>query len=163
MKSFASALLVFVLCLQANSLRADNGGEAFAEGLESYDGGDYAEARDRWRESADLGHIDAMTALADLMMRGHGGPVDQAAAIALYREASRLGDATASLTLGILALGDEAMQIQDYLGAYVWFSISAQQGSSWAGKKASEIRRRLSEPEHAMATKMINKKMQPGI
>jgi len=139
---------------------SENGANtAFAEGLEAYDGGDYETARSRWQDSVTLGHVDAMTALADLLMRGHGGSVDYPRAIALYHKAARLGDATASLTLGILALGDEETLIQDYLMAYVWFSISARQGSQWAKNKALILRKKLTEPEHAMATKMIEKKL----
>lgn len=163
MQVMVAILTVFTLLLPGHSSAEAPGAIAFADGLEAYDSGDYEEARSQWHNSAGLGNVDAMTALADLMMRGHGGPVDYPRAISLYTRASRMGDATASLTLGIMALGDEEALIQDYLMAYVWFSVAARQGSQWSRDKAAILRKRLSEPEHAMATKIIDKKLAPDL
>jgi len=137
------------------------GGDAFAEGLQAYDGGMYTEAREHWHTAAMAGHVDAMTSLADLMMRGQGGRLDRASAVVWYRRAARSGDATASLALGEVALGSPDDQIHDTMAAFVWFSISARQGNTWAKERAVLLRRTLSGSEHAMADRIINENTLP--
>jgi len=139
------------------------GDGSFVAGAQAYDGGSYAEAREYWHDAAMAGHVDAMSSLADLMMRGQGGPMDRMNAIIWYHRAARRGDATASLTLGELALGSPNDPIHDYMAAFVWFSISARQGNAWARKEASDLMGKLSESERAMADRLVNKNTLPKL
>lgn len=158
MKSLPTFILfLFIMTGSFQASAGESGEELYAIGAQAYDGGNYREARIRWHAAAGLGHPDAMTSLADLMMRGQGGPMDQVNAVALYREAARLGDATASLAIAELALGNPEDPVRNYLAAYVWFSISANQGNDWAKQKVAEVRKQLSESEHAMADRLIRK------
>ncbi len=164
MKSPAILLIIILMTTPAIAVRAEMpGDESYAAGVQAYDGGRYAEARESWYEAAMSGHVDAMSSVADLMMRGQGGPVDITNAIVWYRRAARRGDATASLTLGELALGSPDDPIRDYMAAFVWFSISARQGNDWARNEASALIDRLSESERAMADRLINKNTLPKL
>lgn len=162
MKISVILLITVLISAIANDAHAEMpGDEMFAAGAQAYDSGNYTEARKNWYDAAMFGHVDAMSSLADLMMRGQGGPTDIATAIIWCRRAARRGDATASLTLGELALGSPDDPIRDHMAAFVWFSISARQGNIWARNEASVLMGKLSESERAMADRLINKKALP--
>jgi localization factor PodJL len=120
-------LPVLVLVALAIPVLADD----MAAGYEAYDGGDYAAALAAWRRAAARGDTDAMTAIADLNLRGHGVPLDAVAAVAWYRRAAARGDAVAQLNLGdLLSRGIGAPR--DAVAAHMWLALAAAQGRQWA-------------------------------
>jgi TPR repeat protein len=120
--------LVVVLALPA---AADETAQDMAQGYEAYDGGDYAAALVAGHRAAARGNTDAMTAIADLHLRGHGARLDAGAAVAWYRRAADRGDAVAQLNLGeLLSRGVGAPR--DAVAAHMRLSLAAAQGRQWA-------------------------------
>lgn len=124
---------IFLFLVLALPVTADdrNGGDAFAEGLQAYDGGDYETALLLWHEAAEKGHRDAITSLADMLLRGIGTPVDIDGAIWWYNLAARTGDAVAKMTLGEFAARGIGGP-RDRVKAYIWVGLAAEQGYAWA-------------------------------
>jgi len=138
-----------ILLLAAVSILAVPGparADAWAEGLESYDGGDWAAAHRAWAQAADKGNSDAMAALAGLYAEGLGVRADLNAAAQWYRRAARLGNAAGQLNLGeMLAFGRGVAR--DKVGAYMWLGLAAAQGREWARARLGVLAREMTAAE----------------
>lgn len=126
----------------------------FAEGLEAFDGGDYATALSEWKPLAESGDPHAQVALAWLYRGGLGVPQDDSKAALWYRRAAEQGHAVAQLNLGEMYLTGQGVS-RDLVQAYAWLSLAAAQGNAWAAKSAAEVAWMLSSEEMTRAGRLI--------
>lgn len=133
-------------------------GPAFADdlgdGVEAFDGGDYAEALAAWTRASDAGNTQAMSAIANLYRQGLGVRADPARAAAWYRRAAERGDAVAQLNLGDMYAGGTGVS-RDPVAAYVWLGLAGGQGHAWAAERRDEIGRALTTDDRASAEARI--------
>jgi TPR repeat protein len=157
-------ILIILLALPAYSpsvIAGDrNGGDAFAEGVEAYDGGEYETALERWHEAAGKGHGDAIAALADMLYRGIGTPVDIDGAIWWYTVAARMGDAVAKMTLGEFAARGIGGP-RDRVTAYRWVGLAAEQGYAWAIQQRHIYARGMDDKALRTADQLISRGIFP--
>ena len=104
-----------------------------ADGLQAFDGGDYAEAHAAWERAAAGGSTLAMTSLANLYMQGQGVRRDPGRALSWYKRAAEQGDAVGQMNLGDLSAA------RDPITAYFWLGLAANQGNSWAATRLKGI------------------------
>ncbi len=124
-------------------------GGDWAEGLESYDGGDYSSALAAWRRAAASGNLDAVNAIADAYRQGVGVPANPARAAALYRQAAEQGNAVAQLNLGdMMSRGDGVGR--DTIDGYFWLGLAAEQGNLWAARRQHEVARTMTAEQIAI-------------
>jgi len=120
----------------------------WAQGLESYDGGDYSAALAAWRRAAASGNLDAVNAIADAYLQGVGVSADPARAAALYRTAAEQGNVVAQLNLGDMMSRGVGMT-KDAIGGYVWLGLAAEQGNPWAARRQREVARTMTAEQIA--------------
>ena len=129
-------------------------GPSFADdlgdGLEAFDGGDYAGALAAWTRAADAGNTRAMSAIANLHRQGLGVRADPARAAAWYRRAAERGDAVSQLNLGDMYAAGAGVP-RDPVAAYVWLGLAAGQGHAWAAGRRDELGRALTTDDRARA------------
>ncbi|MBT3558639.1 MAG: sel1 repeat family protein [Rhodospirillales bacterium] len=156
-------LISFILLLiLALPVHADdrNGAEAFADGLEAYDGGDYETALMMWHEAAGKGHPDAITSLADMLYRGIGTPVDVPGAVWWYTIAARSGDAVARMTLAEFAARGIG-GTKDRVRAYRWVGLAAEPGYNWAIQQRHVYARGMDDKALRTADQLISRGILP--
>lgn len=126
-----------------------------AAAAEHYDQGRVAEAVAIYRTLAREGHVGAQVSLAGLYAGGEvTGERNYARAAQWYRAAARQGDAVAQLNLGDFyarGLGVE----RDFVEAWVWLSLAAEQGRNWAERRREEIASRLNEQGRERAERLL--------
>jgi len=122
----------------------------FRDGLQAYDGGDYATARSEWLAAAKSGDVDAMNGLGGLYASGFGVRQDFQAAARWYKEAARRGHVTAQLNLGDYYARGRGVK-RDLVAAHIWLSLAAKHGNDWAEQRRREIARRMTLPQLAEA------------
>ena len=129
-------------------------GPSFADdlgdGLEAFDGGDYAGALAAWTRAADAGNTQAMSAIANLHRQGLGVRANPARAAAWYRRAAERGDAVSQLNLGDMYAAGAGVP-RDPVAAYVWLGLAAGQGHALAAGRRDEIGRALTTDDRARA------------
>jgi len=136
--------------LAAPSLSAD-----FADGLEAYDAGRYADALAECRALAAEGHLNSMVAIAGLYEAGAGVPRDYRQAAHWYRQAADCGHAVAQLNLGDLYGRGQGVP-RDLVLADVYLSRAASQGSEWARERRAAIRAAMTADEKAAAAQRLS-------
>ncbi len=95
MKFFSPLALLSMLSLLSACADMDVAKHARQEG-------DYAVARDNYEKLADFGYPEAQTAMADMLVKGQGGPVDTAKAKKYLQKSSAKGDARATYQLAMI-------------------------------------------------------------
>lgn len=124
------------------------------DGMEAYDGGDYALALAAWTRAAAAGRADAMVAIAGLYAGGTGVTMDSKIALIWYRRGARLGDVAGQLNLGDMiarGLGQE----RDPVEASMWLGLAAAQGNLWAAERKRGLDRILTPAQVAEADRRI--------
>ncbi len=124
------------------------------DGMEAYDGGDYALALAAWTRAAAAGQADAMTAIAGLYAGGTGVARDPGLALTWYRRGARLGDATSQLNLGDMIARGQG-QDRDPVEASMWLGLAAGQGNRWAAERKRGLARTMTPAEVAEAERRI--------
>ena len=124
------------------------------DGMEAYDGGDYALALAAWTRAAAAGQADAMTAIAGLYATGTGVTRDSRAALTWYRRGARLGDATSQLNLGDMIARGQGQE-RDPVEASMWLGLAAGQGNRWAAERKRGLARTMTPAEVAEAERRI--------
>ncbi len=162
----STLLLAFILVLTltpTSSAYADDkhGGEAFARGLEAYDGGDYLDAVLLWHRAAQKGHLDAMTSLADMLYRGLGTPTDIGGAMWWYNLAARMGDPIARMVLAEFA-AEGVGGTRDLVKAYIWVGLAAEQGYPWAVQQRHVYARGMDSKALRTADQLISRGILPS-
>ena len=120
-----------------------------ADGLQAFDGGDYAEARAAWERAAAGGNTLAMTSLANLYTQGQGVRRDPGMAFSWYKRAAEHGDAVGQMNLG------ELYAARDPVTAYFWLSLAANQGNGWAATRLKDIAKTLDADQIAKSNALI--------
>lgn len=141
------AVVLFGLC--GFAANAD-----FADGLEAYDGGDWAAVLAAWRPLAEAGDAEAQTALGGLYLTGTGVAVNPAEAARWYRLAAEQGDPVAQLNLGDLYSRGSGVG-RDLVQAYLWLSLAAAQGRRWPERRRQEFLPAMTAAELAEAKRLI--------
>jgi len=121
----------------------------WAQGLESYDGGDYSAALAAWGRAAASGNLDAVNAIADAYRQGVGVLVDPERAAALYRRAAERGNVVAQLNLGDM-MGRGIGVGRDAIGAYAWLGLAVEHGNLWAARRQREVARTMTAEQIAI-------------
>ncbi len=124
--------------------------EGFADGLRSYDAGDYAAAVAVWSDLARRGDGDAEAALAGLYLQGLGVAESAAQAAAWYRRAAKRGLMAAQMNLGDMYAAGRGVK-RDLVEAYLWLGLAAAQGNSWSAGRRDEIAKAMSATDIARA------------
>jgi TPR repeat protein len=129
----------------------------FEKGVEAYENGNYAAAREEFHPLADAGYAKAQYYLGRIYHKGGGGMaqddveavgwyrlaaeqghaqaqsnlaemmLDHTEALRLYRFAAEQGDAKAQFNLGVLYAESEGVA-RNYKKAAEWFTLAAEQG-----------------------------------
>ena len=146
MKTKAIVLLFALQSLLAGLAQAGD----FAQGLQAFDGGDYAQAAAHWRPLAEHGDALAQVALAELYLSGLGVEQDDIYAVELLRRAALQGHGLAQLNYADFAAEGRGRP-RDRVVAYTWYMIASRQGVEVAEQRRRDLRRRLSAPDIAAA------------
>ncbi len=154
-------ILLLILVMPVSAQADDKGGEAFAQGLQAYDGGLYLDALLLWHEAAEMGHLDAMTSLADMLYRGIGTPVDVDGSVWWYNLAARMGDPIAKMMLGEFSARGIG-GARDRVKAYIWIGLAAEQGYPWAVKQRHIYARGLDSKALRTADQLISRGIFPS-
>src|SRR6218665_1266446 len=101
----------------------------WAEGLEAFNAGRYAEAAVEWRPLSEAGDAMAQNGMAVLLARGWGVAKDERLAATLYRKAADQGNATAQANLGDLYWNGVVLA-KDQKAALAWYRKAAEQGNA---------------------------------
>jgi TPR repeat protein len=137
--------LALGLLLVVPEARSDD----WAQGLESYDGGDYSAALAAWKRAAAFGNMDAVNAIADAYRQGVGVSADPERAAALYRRAAERGNVVAQLNLGDMMSRGVGVG-RDAIGAYAWLGLAAEHGNLWAARRQREVARTMTAEQIAI-------------
>lgn len=139
----------------ALSISASPAWSDFADGLQAYDGGDYAFALENWRPLADAGDADAQAALAGMYVGGVGVAQNFRRAVRWYEAAARQGHVQAQLNLGELYAEGRGVP-RDPIQGLKWLGIAAATGHPWAVAASKELEKSLNEAERKEAKRLIN-------
>ena len=146
---YIQATLVVALMAIAPALAGD-----LEDGMEAYDGGDYALALAAWTRAAAAGQADAMTAIAGLHATGTGVARDSRKALTWYRRGARLGEVTSQLNLGDMIARGQGQE-RDPVEASMWLGLAAGQGNRWAAERKRELDRTMTPAQVALAERRI--------
>lgn len=123
--------LIGALALAAIAVAAPPALAGFADGVKSYEAGDYKGAFDAWLPLAEGGDLAAMRNIGHLYRWGQGVDRDIDKAIAWYRRAADAGFARAQANLAAIYLQGDGVPV-DYAEARKWFEAAAHQGNAVA-------------------------------
>ncbi|MFZ0559900.1 MAG: hypothetical protein WAM55_11525 [Methylovirgula sp.] len=117
---------------------------------------DLNRARDWYQKAAELGNIRAMHNLAVLAADGgDDGRPDYATAAQWFKKAAEYGVRDSQYNLAVLLARGLGVQ-QNFVAAYMWFSIVAAQGDDDAARKRDDVGARLNANELATAKAMAD-------
>jgi len=135
----------------ASLARAD----AFADGLAAYDAGDYPETVRIWTGLARRSDPRAQVGLAGLYRSGQGVQRDLGMAADLYRRAAEQGSDDGQLNLGRMYAEGVGVP-RDLVQAYVWLSLAAARGRTWAERRRTTLRAEMSAAQLSAAEQQID-------
>ncbi len=117
---------------------------------------DLNRARDWYQRAAQRGNIRAMHNLAVLAANGgDAGKPDYATAAQWFRKAAEYGVRDSQYNLAVLLARGLGVE-QNFVAAYMWFSIVAAQGDDDAARKRDDVGARLDANELAAAKAMAD-------
>jgi len=114
-------ILVFLLCVCTGTV-ADT-----RKGYEAYTVGNYKNAVEEFRASAQQGDALAMFYLGESYYNGRGVVQDYPEAVTWYKQSAAKGQGEAQETLGTLYFFGKGIK-QDYAEAAKWYAMAANQG-----------------------------------
>ena len=103
----------------------------YEDGMEAFNGKDYAKAAKMYRAAADKGDARAQYSLGHMYHWGLGMPRNNTKAVGLFRKAAEQGNAPAQFNLGFMYAEGQGVA-QDYGAAAKWYGEAAEQGFSRA-------------------------------
>ena len=128
----------------------------FDDGLAAYERGDYLTAADLWRPLAENGDPEAQYRLGELYRLGRGVPEDPAIAGRWHLQAAEQGHGMAMYYLALMYYrGRGAEWERDYVRAYVWFTLAAEQGVGDATRWRDRLGKRMSKREETKAKELL--------
>lgn len=117
---------------------------------------DLDRARNLYRRAAEQGNVRAMHNLAVLAADGgDAGKPDYATAAQWFKKAAEYGVRDSQYNLAVLLARGLGIQ-QNFVAAYMWFSIVAAQGDDDAARKRDDVGARLNANELAAAKAMTD-------
>jgi len=102
---------------------------------------DLEAARAWYTKAADQGHVRAGYRLARMLIDGRGGPRDRAAAEGRLEPLAEAGDEASQSLLGYLLIHDN---LDKWIEAYLWLTLAADSGDSFAATNLAQLMRVLS-------------------
>jgi uncharacterized protein len=150
---FAAAILFFGLTANgsvANAGRLEEATAAFARK-------EYAAAMNLLRPLAEKGNALAQYKIAMMHKLGLGVPKNPKEAKKWGRLAAKQGNADAQLLLGSLYYKQDGEESSDVVRAYMWYEISATQGSSEAQNEIASIAKEMTPQQIADAREKAQK------
>jgi hypothetical protein len=151
MSAKATIVVLALLSVAAGAVQAGD----FADGLQAFDGGDYAEAASHWQPLAEQGDALAQVALAELYLSGLGVARDDQKAVELFRQAALQGHGLAQLNFADFAAAGRGRP-RDPVVAYTWYMIAARQGVEVAKQRWLDLQKQLSAAEIAAAEAAVH-------
>jgi len=134
---------------------AENTGD-FDGGLAAYERGDYLAAADLWRPLAEDGDPEAQYRLGELYRLGQGVPEDPATAGRYHLAAAEQGHARAMYYLALMYYrGRGADWERDYVRAYIWFKLAAEEGVGDATWWRDRLGDKMSKRETTRAQELL--------
>lgn len=118
----------------------------FKTGVAAYKSADYATALKEFIAAGEAGNVQAQYLAGTMYDNGQGTAVNDAEALKWYERAARQGFVRAQYDLGLMLLNGEGIDKPDYLSAYAWFSIAADNGDAEALDKRDLLETRMNEP-----------------
>mgnify|MGYP006092511825 CR=1 FL=1 len=129
----------------------------FHKGMEAFDAGDGATARQVWRLLAEQGDARAQYSLG-MYSTGFGVSKDYIEALNWYRLASEQGHAHAQHSLGLAYYFGKAV-IKDYVIAHMWTNISSANGSAIGSAGRGVVEERMTREQIAEAQALARRCM----
>ena len=127
-----------------------------AEGMAAYERGNYSAAADLWRPIAENGDAEAQYLLGELYRLGQGVPEDDAIAGRWHLEAAENGHPRSMYYVALMYYrGRGAAWEKDYVRAYVWFTLAAEEGIGDATWWRDRLGAKISEREAAKAKELL--------
>jgi len=129
---FARLLLAGVLvAFGTGSAIADSATEAFSQGRDAYDRGDYAAALRAWRQAARLDNAEAEFRIGAMYEEGKGVDEDPKRAFDWYKRAAEHGSEHAQFNLAHMYASGTGVE-QNETEAAKWYRQSAERGNAHA-------------------------------
>lgn len=128
----------------------------FEAGMAAYERGDYQTAADLWRPLAENGDAEAQHLLGELHRLGRGVPEDPATAGQWHLEAAEQGHPRSMYYVALMyyrGRGDDWEK--DYVRAYVWFTLAAEEGIGDATWWRDRLGEKMSDREAAEAKEVL--------
>jgi TPR repeat protein len=149
-KRFCNSVIAAVLLFASTIAFADE----LAEGIEAYENGDYALAREILMPLAEYhGYAKAMNALGLMSEQGLGQPADGTEAEKWYKKAALLADEDAMYNLGIL-YGEGTVFEKDNIKSLAWLGAAYDHRQDEALQIAKLVSTRMDEEQLAEAGKL---------
>jgi len=139
-KILLGGALAVAICSAACQPTAD---EAFRQGLDAYQEGDYEKAREAWLPIAEDGHGAAQRNLGVLYFLGQGVDLDHAAAVQWFRRAAEQETPESALKLAVMYANGHGIE-RDLVEAYRWARIAQDQGDPAADEWLVSLPRQMS-------------------
>jgi len=133
----------------------DSSGD-FDSGMAAYERGDYQAAADLWRPLAERGDAVAQFHLGELHRLGRGVPEDPATAGKWHLEAAHQGYPQSMYYVALMYYrGRGGDWEKDYVRAYVWFTLAAEEGIGDATGWRDRLGAKMSTREEAEAKEVL--------
>ena len=123
----------------------------FAAGVSAYKSANYPAALKEFIAAGEAGNVQAQYLAGTMYDNGQGTATNDAEALKWYERAARQGFVRAQYDLALMLLNGEGMDKPDYLQAYAWFSIAADNGDTEAIDKRDLLESRMNEPTVKLA------------
>jgi len=151
-KTLLGGALAVMACFAACQPTID---EAFRQGLDAYQEGDYDKARDAWLPIAEAGHGPAQRNLGVLNYLGQGVEQDHAAAVGWFRLAAEQGTAESALKLAVMYANGHGLE-RDLVRAYQWARIAQDQEDPAADEWLASLPRQMTAEQIAEARSLAD-------
>ncbi|MDA0240747.1 MAG: tetratricopeptide repeat protein [Proteobacteria bacterium] len=131
-------------------------GQEFENSVAMFNKGKIQDALKIWKKLAEVRHPDAMYRIGYLSHLGYGRfyPQSYEEAAVWYQKAADQGHALSQNSLALLYETGRGVG-QDYVLAYMWFSLAARQGVKGASQSCDQIATKLVPPKLALAKKLV--------
>jgi TPR repeat protein len=148
----AAAIVFFGLTANVSVANA-----SWDEAMAAFAKKEYAAAAKLFRPLAEKGNALAQYRIAMMHKMGWGLTKDQKEAKKWSRLAAKQGNADAQLLLGSLYYKADGDESPDIVRAYIWYDVSAEQGSAEAKKEIASISKEMNPQQIADAQERAKK------
>lgn len=128
----------------------------FQSGLDAFEGNDFGQAHDRWRECAIAGDAACQYGVGVIHDDGLGVEADTFEALRWYEQAARTAYPDALMQLGFIYATGRGGIVQDPVQAWAYFARAAALGVVGATESRDRIARELDIEERARAERLAD-------